>query len=108
MMYLLIAAVALLLIDDSLAYGAATLAGTFYISVKTSQEREMTSMSTSVDLELGDIAYSVATQNTREEVMDFIMAVDVLVADYDFTVRLIEKLQDALKKEDECANGTDG
>lgn len=68
----------------------------------------MTSMSTSVDLELGDIAYSVATQNTQEEVMDFIMAIDVLVADYDFTVRLIEKLQDALKKEDECANGTDG
>lgn len=54
-----------------------------------------------VKVHTADIAQHIATSERRKDAHEFIMLIDELVADYDFTKNLIKELQESLKREDE-------
>ena len=53
-------------------------------------------------IEEGDLIDAIAGNMTHEQVMGFILRLDLRVADYDFTKELIDKLTASLKAEDEA------
>ena len=56
-----------------------------------------------VQLDLGDLAEQVVDHTGRAGALDFILALDEAAADYDFTVTLRDKLNEALAKVDAAA-----
>ena len=51
------------------------------------------------EISLEDLAIAIAEED-QNEVTDFVIELDMRIADYDFTQNLIEKLQKSLDEED--------
>ena len=65
----------------------------------------MSSIGISANVELTELVYMII-DNVRdhETIRNFILALDLAVADYDFTVDLRNKLNEAIDAEDRVAN----
>jgi hypothetical protein len=63
-------------------------------------------VSATFSMNLNDLASDITDQNDFDEITNFIMIIDELASDYDFTENLIKRLQSALAAEDEASNGS--
>ena len=60
----------------------------------------MTSFRVDTEIDLDDLAEEVVSQSTHDEIMAFIMEIDERVADYDFSVKLRDRLIELIEHED--------
>lgn len=62
----------------------------------------MINLTTPVDL--GDLAVALNYAATHDDLLEFMLTLDSYVADYEFTLKLRDKLTEALELEDEADN----